>query len=598
MYKIALKNENKIIQTENDNLMEVLEEIDSSFVFPCRGRGSCGKCKIYIKGQINSITSEEKRLLSKEEIENNIRLACKVILLGDAEISIIKNNGKFNLEKNLFKNIKFKNSWLEEKTIVIDIKKRSRSDFQRIQDNFENELQKPSIKIINKYIELLSKCRERELSLDLILYKNEILDIKESDKKNFNINYLAIDVGTTTVEIHLLNEQKGLIDSRMFVNPQIKYGMDVISRIEYSFEQDGSNKLRESILSKINREISEITIDNNLKSENIYFVFLVGNTTMNHLFFGLNSQRLGKLPFYSAINEFGVLKAYNHGISSINSEAKLLFLKNIGGFVGSDTLGAIIEKNLFNNKGNILIVDLGTNGEIVLKKEERIFVSSTAAGPAFEGINMSCGMTATDGACYNFQIDSLSNDLSYSTINEKEIKGVCGSGYISLISLLVEIGIIQSNGVFFNKGMNALSERLGEIDGKKVFYINRERNIYLSEMDIRDFQLAKAAVRTGIDVLLKENNLEIKKIDEILLTGNFGNNIDKKSVIKIGLLPFMNQEKIKTERNAAISGLVKCILDKSLYTGLKSLIDKIEHMEIQRSKYFNDLFIENISFDK
>ncbi len=477
MYKITLENENRLIKTENSNLMGVLEEIDPSFVFPCRGRGTCGKCKIYIKGKMNPLTVEEKKILRKDEIKNNIRLACKVELQGDVEISLIKNNDEFNLEKNLFNNIVFKSSWLNEKTIEIDLKERSKSDFQRIQDKFEKELQKPSINIINKYIELLSKYREGKLSLDLLLYENEILNIKKSNKKSFDINYLAVDIGTTTVEIHLLNERKGLIDSRLFVNPQIKYGIDIISRIEYSFEKDGSNKLRESILSKINQEISEITIDNNLKNENIYFVFIVGNTTMNHLFFGLNSQRLGKLPFNSALNDFSVLKAIDHGIDSINYEAKLLFLKNIGGFVGSDTLGAIIENDLFNKTGNYLIVDIGTNGEVVLKKGENIFVSSTAAGPAFEGINMRCGMTATEGACYDFRIDNLTKDFSYSTINDKKAKGICGSGYIKLISLLVEEGIIQSNGVFANINDNILSKRLGEIEGKKVFYIDREGKI-------------------------------------------------------------------------------------------------------------------------
>ena len=323
---------------------------------------------------------------------------------------------------------------------------------------------------------------------------------------------------------------------------------------------------------------------------------------MTHILLGVNTSSLSKIPFNIVIKDTFMEKAQYFKFKSLLSNTEIIILPNIGGFVGGDTVAAMIVTEYLEDGKTKLLLDLGTNGEIALFFNGKIYVCSAAAGPAFEGANIQCGMQAFSGAINKVM---LKNDILYEVLGNKKPVGICGSGIIDLISILLQNEVIKISGKFNNKDKiqnKNLATRLIEADGKKFFVVASEEEtesgekIVITQKDIREIQLAKGAIRAGINILLKICNLEKENIDIFYLAGTFGNYIDKENSLIIGLLPEEYREKIEIVGNAAGKGCIKVMCDYDLNRTLNTYIEKSTHIEISNHEEFQNEFLKEMSF--
>ena len=402
---------NKTIESDSGaTIMDVLNSEGLIMHAPCGGKGTCGKCKVQIKGSVNDLTEYEKRILADEEINKGIRLACRTCLSGDAEVYLLEDYSIDESKQNLERvKVYSRNSSIIKKSIQLDIPnlKNNYSTADLIKRKLlVDEIDLNIMREISRYIDCTKE-------VTVTLYKNEIIDIENEDSKD-KIYGLAIDIGTTTVVCYLmdLNRYVQIAVSSM-QNPQIGYGSDVISRIDFATgNTKGLDILREKIISGIDRLIDEVTIKADIDKRYIYKCVIAGNTAMTHIFLGLSPKSLSRIPFNSVTKDAIIVDSSTIGIKNMNKRGKVVVLPGIGGFVGADTISAMIAADLINTMDNRLLVDLGTNGEIVLSTPKGRYACSTAAGPALEGARIKYGMQAFSGAINTFYI-TISSTVSF-----------------------------------------------------------------------------------------------------------------------------------------------------------------------------------------
>ena len=416
---------------------------------------------------------------------------------------------------------------------------------------------------------------------------------------------ISFDIGTTTVVGNLWNLEVGTsLQIVAKTNPQNIFGADVISRINYC-EDDPIKfiEIRGKIISCLNETIEELLINNKVDRQNITKITVVGNTTMSHIFAGFNPKSLARSPFTPAFTGEKEFKA-NELLLNINPEAKVILLPNIAGHVGSDITGGILATRLEKLNGLNLFIDIGTNGEIVLTKGNKTFACSTAAGPAFEGAAIYQGMRAASGAIESVQVKN--GTVFFKTIDRSEPVGICGSGLIEALSEMIKNGLINKTGRLLLpdeiKGEPlqedlALRLRVGP-KGREFVLVFKEdgEDIVITQMDIREVQLAKGAIYAGIKLMLAELNQEIKDIDRLIIAGAFGTYIDKESGLTIGILPDVSPDRIIFVGNAAGTGASLVLLSEVERNRANEIVKNIEHLELATCKNFQEEYLKAMSF--
>jgi len=622
MIKITFLPDRKNIKVgKGTPVLEALERVGISIDTPCGGKGICGKCKILITKGINKITSIEEKLISEEEIRKGFRLACQTKVFED---SIIKIPLKIRLDFNkLFTsklkgdihNIK-KSFSLESdlKKVFLDLEKPSlddqRSDWERIKDRL-SLMKIGNISNLKVPIEILKKIpnliRKADFRVTVTILNNEVIDIESGNttKSSYGI---AFDIGTTTVVGYLVDLRTGEeLSAVAKTNPQIIHGDDVISRIEFVQKQkDGLKKLQEEIVNTLNEIVRETTQRAGINKNNIYETVVVGNTCMHHLFLGLNPSNIAPSPYIPVIKESLSLKAKDIPELALDSIADIFTLPNISAFVGADIVGGVLSTSMWMEEKIVLFVDLGTNGEVVLGSKKKLWACSTAAGPAFEGARISSGMRAVEGAIDKVKITNKS--VTWRIINNVKVKGLCGSGLIDLIAEMLKIGLINKSGKLINRencqseiGEEIKKRIIREIEGNKFILVKSDKAeggepIYLTQRDIREVQLAKAAIYAGIKILLKEVGIYPEDIQEILLAGAFGNFINKESARRIGLIPHLPLRRIRFIGNAAGKGAEIALLSKKMREVSQEMSKKVKYIELSSRPDFQEEFIKAMSF--
>jgi uncharacterized 2Fe-2S/4Fe-4S cluster protein (DUF4445 family) len=622
MLKITFLPDKKNIEVnKGTTALEALERAGINIDTPCGGKGICGKCKILINKGITTATPIEEELLSEEEIKKGFRLACQAKLFQDSIIEVpseirldfkrvfssnskgdihrTKNN--FSLESNL-------------KKVFLDLEKPSlddqRSDWERIKDglslkkieNISNF--KISLQILKKIPILI---RKADFKITVTICNDEIIDLESGNtaKKSYGI---AFDIGTTTVVGYLIDLRSGEeLSAVAKTNPQVIHGDDVISRIGFAQQPKGGlEKLQKEIVITLNEIIRETTQKAEIDKSNIYETVIVGNTCMHHLFLGLNPINLAPSPYIPVIKESLSLKVKDIPGLSLNPAANIYMLPNISAFVGADILAGILSTSMWREDKTVLLVDLGTNGEVVLGSKGELWACSAAAGPAFEGARISSGMRAAEGAIDKVKIDN--KFITYKVIEDGKVRGICGSGLIDLIAELLKLGLINKSGKLIDReeGNYELSEEIrkriikGQKGNKFLLVKGKEtengKPIYLTQRDIREVQLAKAAIFAGIKILLKEVNIPLEDIQEIFLAGAFGNFIDKKSAIRIGLLPNLPLKKIESVGNAAGRGAEITLCSKKMREVGEEISKKVKYVELSSRPDFQEEFIKAMIF--
>jgi uncharacterized 2Fe-2S/4Fe-4S cluster protein (DUF4445 family) len=576
----------------------------------CNGKGLCGKCKVRFLSGLPEPTQIDLKHLLKQEIATGVRLACGVKAEAGMEIEL---DYAVTYDRKEAVNLDMLQINIDHgiQKVFVNVPKPSledeRGDWNRLHDELLDllEIETVSIKLfaLNK---LPSVLRAEEFAVTATLWDNVVLDV-EAGNTTLNIFGIAVDIGTTSVAVSLVDLNSAqLIRVISHENGQTAYGADVISRITYAQEsREKRLRLKNAVKQTINCLINRLTEEHGISADNIYKMTVVSNTTMNHLFLGLDTSILAVAPYVSVSNSFFELSAAELGVE-INPEGRILMFPNIGSFVGGDTVGAVIGTPEVLEDGNHLLIDLGTNCELFLKTSCEMLACSTAAGPAFEGAGITQGMRAKPGA---IEAVTISEDgVEIKVIDSQKAIGICGSGLIEGIEQMKSAGIINRQGKIIDPDKaSALSPPLRErirSGGKAgrefvLSYSGEEKeDIFLNQKDIGELQLAKGAVCAGIKTLVEMVGISIHDLDSIVLAGTFASYLKRSSILEIGLVPDINPEKIKIVGNAAHVGGVRALLNRTVFKDSVELAKKVKHVELGGNKAFTSNFMRSMYLER
>ncbi|HNV93755.1 MAG TPA: ASKHA domain-containing protein [Methanofastidiosum sp.] len=583
---------------KGSNLLEVLNNFGFNIEAICGRNGKCGKCKVIVKtpDSVNAITLEEKNILSEDELKKGVRLSCLVKVIEDVIIEIPESSIQKRLrilQEGISRKIKI-DPCLEIREVSIP--RPSLGDENSYVDLIKNELKKSNLSIDYPALKDISNKVMDKSKHKFIIFKNEIIGLSNLEE---NVYGIAIDIGTTTVVTYLFNIETGkLIDIESILNPQIKYGEDLISRITYSIN-NGVNSVQNSIIEGINLMIDALCLRNNISYNSIYEMTAVGNTAMHHIFLNINPKSLSLSPFTPVVSSSVDIKSRELGVK-INQSGNVHVLPIISGFVGADTIGVLLATELYKNNEVSLAIDIGTNGELVLGNKDRMVSCSCAAGPALEGGHLKFGMRASTGAIESVFIEDGSFKAFYKTINDGKPRGICGSGIIDIVSEMLKVGLLDPSGRIIDKDYERV--RKNSSNGQKEYVVEWKektamgKEIVITASDIREIQLAKGAIATGINILLEKLKMTANDIDNLYLAGAFGNYIDIKSAIRIGLIPNVPLDRIKSIGNAAGEGAKISLLSKGKRIEENEINKKIDYIELAAEKDFNEEFVKSLSF--
>lgn len=540
---------------------------------PCGGLGKCGKCLVKINGEV--VKACQVRICEGE--------TCVVETLDRAGNEKILTDG-FNREVVFEPGL-----WMAQVELEKAKTGEKRSDWQRLLDTLaetDGEVEPGQMEVDLKLAGELYGMRRDSDEWYVIYSRRRILEMrKEAGRRCL----AAFDIGTTTIAGYLLDGADGrtlAVESRM--NPQAQYGADVIMRANYALEH-GTEALSMCVRKAVNEMLGSLAEDAGIRREDIFQVCVVGNTCMHHLFLGISPASLVHAPYTPAVSERLVLNAGDYGLA-VQERAELIMLSDIAGYVGADTCGCLLAIRQDLREEISLMIDIGTNGEMVLGNRERMVTCSTAAGPAFEGAKIECGMRGAAGAVDHVKYED--GKWNYTTVGNKPAVGLCGSGLINLVAGLLDAGMLDENGVL----------RSGQ-EKQDAFILvpperaGNERGVYLTQKDIGEVQLAKAAIAAGIRMLMERLGITEDDIGSVYIAGAFGNYMDPVSAGKIGLLPATLVKKVKPVGNAAGEGAKIALVNEKEMLEMDELVRKIEFVELAASADFQDYFIDELGFE-
>ncbi|MGQ9681551.1 MAG: ASKHA domain-containing protein [Anaerolineae bacterium] len=575
----------------------------------CGGRGTCGKCKVRVlKGDVTPAGEGERRHLSPAELAQGIRLACQTEVLSDAEVEISWASATAGI------------SILVEgqrETLTIDpvvtktavrVPEANLADqvadheaLQRVLVPPEGETSRPTLQALKEMPEAV---RAQGGLLTAVRAGGLLLAVEPGDTTQTLYGF-ACDIGTTTVVGYLLDlvtgERLGVAST---LNPQTRFGDDVVSRIDVaSRDAAGLEALRAAIVQAIDELIGQVASQAGIARERIYALSFVGNTCMHHLFLGLSPASLGRSPYVPVVASPLQVDAEELGLHA-HPSAQAYVLPNIAGFVGADTVGVLLATRLLHKDGIRLAIDIGTNGEMALGSSERMLVCSTAAGPAFEGAQLTFGMRAADGAIDH--VAFAGDDISIQALGYGKLRGICGSGAVDVVATLRQLGIIDPSGRFVSREEVAarhgerLAARIVNHGTGAAFLLApgeltaNGQPIVFTQRDIRQLQLGKGAIRAGVEMLMQGLGVAPEQVTEVCLAGAFGNYIAPESALEIGLLPRFPNAPITPVGNAAGTGAQMALLSRAAWREAAEIRTRVEYIELSLHPDFQQIFMDSM----
>ena len=405
---------------------------------------------------------------------------------------------------------------------------------------------------------------------------------------------VAVDIGTTTVVAHLTDLVSGVrIATASGVNAQRTYGADVISRIQYSAAH-GHETLTRIIRDQLSSLILQACTESGANTDDIEYIAIAGNTIMEHLAAGYSPVGMGVVPF-TPISLFGDELSAGDDLP-VAKNAKVYFSPAISSYVGGDITAGMLAAKLEDTSGPVVYLDIGTNGEIVLKTGDKYYTCATAAGPAFEGAEITMGMAAVNGAINHCRWE---NGIILSIIGDGAPRGLCGSGLLDALAILLNTGAVDESGRMLDSDEieHPISEYIGEIDGKNAFFLSKENGgVYLTAADVRKLQLAKSAIAAGIQTLLRHVDIAEEEITQFVLAGGFGSYMNQYSAARIGLFPTCFLPVSSTLGNTAGEGAAIAVYSEDARAKLADMRRRCEYIELSTSMVFNDQFVEQMMF--
>ena len=588
--------------TVGSSLLDLARDIDLSIESICGGSGKCGKCRVVViegDGLLSPITQSERDALTPEELNIGVRLACQAGVVRDGDLVIdvpeMSRRGHHRLlatgvEPEVERSPAVGKVLLKIPPATLsDI----RADDDRILDLLESEAS-ITANIAQGVHQLLPKAvRENSWEATVTLFRDrELIRVDPGDTTE-DLLGVAVDIGTTKVVAYLVDLNSGdILETESDPNPQIPYGEDVMSRITYATKNwDGLKKLNEAVVRSVNGLIASACVRAGKDPSDVLEVVVVGNTAMHHMFFGIPPQHLAQAPYAPAVRSAISVDPVHLGVE-IYPFGKVSSLPNIAGFVGADAVAVLISSGLYDDEEVGMMIDIGTNTEIIAGSREHLIGCSCASGPAFEGAHIRHGMRAATGAIERVWIDPESKDVHLRTVDDAPARGICGSGIVDCVSEMYKSGVISSSGKI-SESNGGGRVRKG-VDGKPEFVLTSTgeagKEITITQNDVQEIQLAKAAIFTGVSTLMRRLGVRCSDLACVYAAGAFGTYVDASSAITIGMYPDIPPERIRFIGNAAGSGARMALKSVKVRELADKLSKKVEYVELAVEKDFQTEF--------
>ncbi|MCX6655550.1 MAG: ASKHA domain-containing protein [Candidatus Bathyarchaeota archaeon] len=556
--KIIFNPMGKVVDAEKgDNLLDVMRLGEIRIESLCGGKGECGKCKVILeKGKIKKKSTLPDKLLHPNEIRENYYLACMVTLQSDCIFTIPVGSRIESPKILLNAEISLKKLDPLSQKFLVDTKSNINHNFpfKSIKlRNYTGVQPRASEEIYNKLQTFLNDVAATALISRARGYP-EIIDIERGDNTQMNFG-LAFDLGTTTIVGLLVDLNNGNVLNRASeLNGQITYGEELVTRLSYARKREGLLRLQRAAVDTVKKIIDKLTFEVGLSPSFITDVCVAGNTVMNHLLVGVDSAYLEEAGVIVSRDPI-IVKAKSIGLD-LHPEAYLYCLPNVSRFLGGDAIGDILTSNIHQSEGVNLIVDLGTNGEIIFGNKHWLFSSSCASGPAFEGEGVRHGMRAARGGIDHVRIDPTTHEAIYSVIEGGRAKGICGSGLIDLVAELYRVKLMDFAGKFIPDSSLLIREGKWGLEYVVTPSVKTEigQDIVITQADLDYVIDSKAAACGAITVLMKKLKLDIYDINNVYLAGAFGTYSDFENVTKLGILPELPNAEIHPIGNGSLAG--------------------------------------------
>ncbi len=626
-FKVTFYPDNKTIEVEKEKT--ILQASLSAGVYinsSCGGDGVCGRCKVIVKkGQV---LAQPTGRISIQERSQGIYLACLAIIQSDLEVEVppesrldfkkltlpelgLRLKGFYSEAEEIESAVSIRGEEiflhsplatklylelpqpdLEDK--VSDLERLYRQ-IRRIQDI---PIMQAGLANIRRLGELL---RSSDWKITVTLGKRngttEIVLIEPGDtsQKNFG---LCFDIGTTTISGQLVNlNTKKILGTKATYNKQASFGSDIITRIIYAREQDGLERLHHAVIDSMNQMTQELIQEQHIDLNDVNCVLCAGNTTMIHLLLRVDPTYLRKEPYVPTANFVPVVRAAEAGIK-INPRGLLSCVPGISSYVGGDVTAGVLSCGLDEAEELSILIDIGTNGEVVLGNQEFLIACAASAGPAFEGSGVSCGMRAAKGAIQKVNISGKTLEVTYNTIGEVKPRGICGSGYIDIIAQMLQAELLDKSG----KIKDIKHRRIRKTESGREFVLafkeeaDAAADIAITEADIENIKRAKAAIYAAAAILVKHVGLEFSRIKKIFIAGGFGTYINIENAIRIGLLPDLERSKFIFVGNSSLAGARAILLSYQALKKENEIAQKITYFELSVEPQYMDEYMAAMFF--
>ena len=576
----------------------------------CGRRGRCTSCRIQaVSGEVTPPTFQDIKQLGHDAVHEGFRLSCQMTLVADCTIKPAPPRSESS-HKILtgVASVDFGGIPPDSGIAKHVVQVKAPEDENRPTSDIEEVLAAlPPGTAREAPLDVLrllpTALRKEGGLLTVTAFNGHIIHIEAGDT-GAKAYGMAFDIGTTSVVGALVDLQTGeQLAAVGSVNPQAVFGGDLMSRIAYAqFDEKKLQTLRGRILNALNGFIEEASTKAGIDSDHIYKIVIVGNTCMHHLCLGIDTSYVGLAPYAPTARDPIVVPAFAIPLKRA-ANARVCFLPIVAGFVGADTIGAVLATRLHESDSTRLLVDIGTNGEVVLGSKDRLLACSAPAGPTFEGGQIKHGMRGATGAIEKV---SIGDDVVCAVIDDVPPIGICGSGLIDAAAQMLSAGIIGGDGRLrfddFEKLPPALRARFVQTGSERAFVLawagesGRNENIVLTQGDIRQLQLAKAAIYGGVVMLQRLMNVADETIAEVLLSGGFGNYVNVESAAKIRLLPPLPKERIAYVGNAALMGAQLALLSEKDRHAATEIARRIEHVALATRPEYQEIFVETCAF--
>jgi uncharacterized 2Fe-2S/4Fe-4S cluster protein (DUF4445 family) len=578
----------------------------------CGGDGYCGKCRIVVES--GEVDAKPTTLLSRREVQENVVLACETRVLSDlvvnvpAEHTLDTSQILVDADAHRFSELPAAAAgtrfWHDPPVQKFHLElthpsiEDSLGDHERLYAAIRTKTEAPYMQTgYRVFQQLPALLRSSGWNVTATVAERwgtrEVVQVEPGDtsKNNFGV---AIDVGTTTVVAHLVDLNSATtVDAEATYNSQMKYGEDYIRRIFYANQHNALGEMQSLIVKDINNLIDTMCTRSKVSLHDVTCAVCAGNTVMIHFLLSLDPTFIRKAPYVPAANSIPPIRAAEVGIR-INGRGLLYCLPSVAAYVGSDITAGVVATRLYRSKGLSILIDIGTNGEVVLGNEEWMVCASSSAGPAFEGSGVRNGMRAVAGAIEKFSIDD-SLAIRFRTVGGRPPRGICGSGLLDVLAELSRVGILDRAGRF---QPDVAPRHMRRDDEGVLFIINpADENrgtpeLVLTQADVANLIRSKAAIYAAVNLLIETMNVDIGGIECIYLAGGFGNYLDVSKATFIGMLPDVPPEKIRFVGNSCIAGAKEALLSRSAYDAIAAVADKLTYIDLMTNPKYMDEFVK------